>query len=264
MDTNTRTKPVLRWPGGKTRLLKEILPVLPPHTLYCEPFAGGLAVLLAKPRSAAEVVNDINGDLVSLYRCAQWHLEALVAEVEFTLGSRLNLREFKAQPGLTDLQRAARFLTINKCSFAGNHTTFAVARTSAGLPSRANVLESLRALNRRLDRVAVEHLPWQRCLALYDAPETLFFLDPPYLAADTHIYAGWKEEDMHTLATILAALKGKWVLTVDDSPFNRALFARHLIKPLITRNGLTKATARATFGELLIRPRSQNSKTGDN
>jgi len=82
------TKPILRWPGGKTRLLPEILPRIRAHRLYVEAFSGGLAVMLAKPRSTAEVINDINGDLVNLYRHAQFHIDALVAEVEFTLVSR--------------------------------------------------------------------------------------------------------------------------------------------------------------------------------
>ncbi|MES2707164.1 MAG: DNA adenine methylase [Verrucomicrobiota bacterium] len=253
-----RTKPVLRWPGGKSRLLPEILPILPPHGLYCEPFAGGLAVLLAKAPSRAEVINDLNGDLVALYRCAQFHPDALVAEMEFHLGSRENLTDFKAQPGLTDLQRAARFLAINKASFAGNHSTFAVSRTSPGIGSRANVLDSIRQLNRRLDRVAIEHLTWQRCLGLYDGPDTLFFLDPPYLAAETHIYHGWREADMEELAATLSALKGRWVLTVDDSAFNRRLFAAHHLRPVTTRNGLAKASARLTFGELIIHPHGQS------
>lgn len=146
---------------------------------------------------------------------------------------------------------------VNKCSFAGNHTTFAVARTSAGCPSRANVLTALRSLNARLDKVAVEHLTWQRCLALYDAPGTLFFLDPPYLSAPTGIYHGWGEAEMQELAATLFALQGKWILTVDDSLFNRRLFDRCQITPVTTRNGLAKAAQKLTFGELIIRPHGQ-------
>ncbi len=238
-------------------MLPQLLPLIDhSRTLYCEPFAGGLALLLAKERHRAEVVNDLNGDLVALYRCAQFHLEALIGEFEFILGSRSNLADMKAQPGLTDLQRAARFLAVNRCSFAGNHSTFAVSRTSPGVSSRANVVSALRALNARLDRVAVEHLPWQRCVSLYDSPGTLFFLDPPYLAADTHIYRGWREADMEELAAALDGLRGTWLLTVDDSAFNRALFGRHHLTPVTTRNGLAKNAARAVFGELIIRPRS--------
>lgn len=65
-----QAKPILRWPGGKSRLLSNILPLIPEHICYAEPFAGGLAVLLAKPRSKVEVTNDANGTFVGLSACA--------------------------------------------------------------------------------------------------------------------------------------------------------------------------------------------------
>lgn len=74
-------RPILRWPGGKRRMLKRILPKITPHVCYCETFAGGLAVLLAKERSEVEIVNDLNGTLVALYRNLQYHLPALLAEM---------------------------------------------------------------------------------------------------------------------------------------------------------------------------------------
>src|ERR1700722_9405160 len=123
-----RIRPILRWPGGKSRLLKKILPLIPPHTCYCEPFAGGLAVLLAKERSPVEVVNDLNGDLVHLYRNAQYHLPALVQELEWILNSRKNLHDFIAQPGLTEIQRAARWLVRNNICFGGYTKDFGVSR----------------------------------------------------------------------------------------------------------------------------------------
>ena len=83
--------PILRWPGGKRRMCSRLLPLLPPHTCYVEAFAGRLALLLAKPRSKCEIENDLNEDLVKLYRCAQWHMDALIAEFEGCLSSRLML-----------------------------------------------------------------------------------------------------------------------------------------------------------------------------
>ncbi len=253
--STSRTKPVISWPGGKSRLLKRLLP-LPAHHCYVEAFAGGLALLLAKERSPIEVVNDMNGDLVSLYRCAQYHCEALITEIEWTLSSRANLVDFRAQPGLTELQRAARFLVRNKTSFGGHMTSYAVAKSGGGgVGSRQNVLEALRALNLRLDRASVEHLPYERVLKSYDGPETLFFLDPPYLDSDASAYAGWNQEQMTAFAEHVGALKGSWIVTVDDSPLNRELFKAWSIEAVQTRNGVLNQRTHGgqMFGELIIR-----------
>src|SRR5690606_24662995 len=71
-------RPVLTWPGGKRRMLKYILPLIPDHLRYVEPFGGGLAVFLGKPPSHVEVINDIQSELVSFYRCVRYHLDALM------------------------------------------------------------------------------------------------------------------------------------------------------------------------------------------
>ena len=104
-----RIKPAISWPGGKSRYLDRILPLIPKHTCYVEPFAGGLAVLLAKPRSSLEVINDLNGDLINFYRCVRFHADVLLTELEFVLNSRQEFHDFRSQPGLTDIQRAARW-----------------------------------------------------------------------------------------------------------------------------------------------------------
>jgi DNA adenine methylase len=92
LNNTEKAKPALRWQGSKRRLLKQILPKIKPHTCYCEPFAGGLAVLLAKERSPVEVVNDLNGELIALYRCVQYHLPELLRELGHLVSSREMLR----------------------------------------------------------------------------------------------------------------------------------------------------------------------------
>lgn len=108
---------MLRWPGGKSRHLKYILPLIPSHHCYCEPFAGGLAVFLAKEPSRLEVINDQNGVLVALYRNAQYHVEEL-------------------QEGLTEIQRVARWLIRNKLSYGGMNRKRPSWLPSNSLPER--------------------------------------------------------------------------------------------------------------------------------
>jgi DNA adenine methylase len=252
-----RVKPILRWPGGKSRMLKHLLPMIPPHMCYVEPFAGGLAVLMAKERSKQEVINDINGDLVALYRNVQFHLPAILEEIGFFVSSRKTLYDFVEQPGLTEIQRAARFLLVNRTSFGSDMRTFAVSRTSSAGFSRVRNTELLGKAHERLDGVVIESVPYQRCLELYDSKDSFFFMDPPYLNKPTGAYAGFSEKEMTELSLRVRKLKGDWILTVDDSPFNRDLFTRHRLKAVTTHSGKVnrRLHPEATFGELIITPK---------
>jgi DNA adenine methylase len=254
------TKPLIRWPGGKTRLLKNLLPLLRTHTIFVEAFAGGAALTLAKEPSKVEVINDINGELVNLYRHAQFHIDALVAEVEFTLNSRADLEALIEQPGLTGLQQAARYLLRNRLSFGGGGSSFAVSKAHAQ-PSRSAVLEKLRAFNARLDKVAVENLPYERLMKNYDSPGTFWFFDPPYTVGEVDTYAAWDHERMAGFAEAVAGLQGDWLVTVNDTPENRCLFRGHEIRPVVTQSGAVNRRNRpdATFAELIIRRRVKRS-----
>ncbi len=250
-------KPALSWPGGKSRLLKHLLPLIPEHACYCEPFAGGLAVLLAKPRSDLEVINDANGDLVTFYRCVRFHTDVLLTELEFVLTSREEFHDFRHQPGLTDIQRSARWFFRNKNCFGGaNMDSFGTRVTSAS-GSRAARLEAIRALNVRLDRVTIEHLDWQRCLALYDRPTTFFFLDPPYTECQASMYASWTDTDVRGLRGQLDRLRGKWLLTLNDTPSIRAIFAGCELRAVERARGIDNRHGARRYRELIITPAGQ-------
>lgn len=251
-----KARPVLRWPGGKTRLLKHILPLIGPHTCYCGPFAGGLAVLLAKPRSPVEVFNDVNGDLIALYRCVQYHLPELLRELDFLVSSRRMLKDFIPQPGVTDIQRAARFYYRNRISFGGGMTSYGVTRTNGGGAAfrrqmNRDLLEPLRA---RLDGVMIENLSFERCIDLYDSADSFFFLDPPYLNSNANAYDGWTEAQMQSFHLKVKDLKGRWVVTVDDSEFNRRLFSGCRIQSFESRNGAAHAQTGSRFKEIIVTP----------
>lgn len=249
---------ILRWPGNKSRLLKKLLPLIPPHVCSCEVFGGSLAFTLAKPRSQVEIVNDINGDLVALYLNAQRHLPELVRLMESAFSSRQLLHLFRHQPGMTEIERAARFLIRSKTSFGGGMDSFAVAKTKGGGASlsRGLVKRQLREINERLDKVVVENLPWERALKNYDSPDSFFFMDPPYLGAPTGAYAGWTEKEMGEFGKAVLRLKGKWIVTVDDSEFNRRLFSDCKIEAVLSQNrrANNRTHGDLKFGELIIQP----------
>lgn len=229
MTHTTKARPLVAWPGGKRRLAPQILEILPPHTCYVEPFCGAAGLLFSKVPSKAEVLNDINGDLISLYRCIQHHLDEFVRQFRWALTSRqiFEWAKMTRPETLTDIQRAARFYYLQKLSF-GAKVSGRSFGYSAAQPPRLNLLrleEDLSEAHLRLAQVTIEHLPWADCVARYDRPGTLFFLDPPYWQTEGYgVPFGFEQYEQ--MARVMAAIKGKAILTINDHPDMRQVFKR--------------------------------------
>ncbi|GAB6044023.1 DNA adenine methylase [Endothiovibrio diazotrophicus] len=221
------SKPIIPWIGGKGRLLKEILPLLPEHTCYVEACAGAAAVFFGKPPSDVEVINDVQGDVVNLYRVVANHLDEFVRQFRWALTSRtmFEWENMKRPETLTDIQRAARFYYLQRLSFGGRVAgrSFGTATTS---PPRLNLLrieEELSAAHLRLANVYVEHGSWHAVVERYDRPHTLHYLDPPYWETEGYgVDFPWSEyERMADMATTVA---GAVLISINDHPAIRALF----------------------------------------
>ena len=234
-------------------MLKHLLPIIGsiPHRVYVEPFCGGAAVLAAKPPSEHEVLNDIDGDLINLYKQVKHHLPAVVHELRQVVDSRQLFMESKQQPGVTEIQRAASWAYRNFYSFGGDNDSFGVKRL--GFSTQRHLLRKMIAFHQRLQRVTVEHLSWERCLALYDCPEALHFCDPPYTEGEVRAYSAWGASDVARLREALSRLKGSWVVTLNDCEANRAVFAGCTIKAVTTAAAMSnKGQAGRRFGEIII------------
>lgn len=208
------------------------------------------------------MLNDINGDLVNFYRCVRFHSDVLLTELEFVLNSRQEFHDFRHQPGLTDIQRASRWFYRNKTCFGGaNMDSFAGGPAGGANSSRENRLEAIRALNLRLDKTCIENLDWQRCLELYDKPDTFFFLDSPYTDCDAAMYAEWTATDVQRLHDRVVALRGRWLVTLNDTPAIRQIFAGCEIRAIARARGIRNTGAGAPlYRELIITPRSQTAE----
>jgi DNA adenine methylase len=205
-----------------------------------------------------EVVNDINGELITFYRCVRFHADVLLTELEFVLNSRQEFYDFRDQPGLTDIQRAARWFFRNKISFGGQMDSFGTGALGGGSShgSRANRMEVIRALNLRLDRVCIEHLSWEKCLTLYDRPSTFFFLDPPYTGCGATTYKAWTDTDVRILRNKIDKLRGKWLVTLNDNAANRKIFSGCKIRSVDRAMGINNQGDTAKrYKELIITPR---------
>lgn len=247
--------PTISWPGGKRRLVKHILPKLPEHRGFIEVFGGGAAVLLAKEPSPIEVYNDLDERLVTFFRVARNHPDALLAELELIPNARSEFEAFLGQEGLTDIQRAARWFVRNKTSFGAKGQHFGTSRKSGGAAhgSRRYRLRQIQALNERLDSVCIERLDWRELLPKYDHPENCFYFDPPYTAGYQYPVGAWDEDDHLALREAIMELEGPWVLSYDDSDFVRELYSDCRIQGVDRQTGINHA-AKGRFHEVIITP----------
>jgi len=220
-------KPIIPWIGGKRKLAGTILPLFPPHQCYVEPFCGAAAIFFLKRPSEVEVLNDINGDLVNLYRVVKYHLEELYKQFKWVLTSRQNWEwlQATAPATLTDVQRAARFLYLQKLAFGGkvDGQSFGTATTSRPRFNIFTLEEDLAEAHFRLSHTTIEHLGWQEVVRRYDRPHTLFYCDPPYWQVEGYgIDFPWSEYEQ--LAAAARTIAGTMLISINDHPQIRQLF----------------------------------------
>lgn len=219
--------PIVPWIGGKRRLAKHILPLFPAHTCYVEPFCGAAALYFLKTPSKIEVINDINGELVNLYRVVKHHLEEFVRQFKWALVSRQIYKWLQDTPEetLTDIQRAARFYYLQKQAFGGKVAdhTFGTSTTSTPRFNLLRIEEELSMAHLRLSRTLIEHLDWHQCIERYDRPHTLFYCDPPYWGTEGYGVEFGLENYDH-MADLARRIKGKMIISVNDIPEMRLAF----------------------------------------
>lgn len=222
-----QSNPIIPWLGGKRRLADKLFPLFPAHECYVEVFAGGAALYFLRPMPAqTEVLNDINGDLVNLYRVVQHHLEEFVRQFKWALSSRqiFKWQQLTDPSTLTDIQRAARFYYLQQHAFGGkvDGQTFGTATTGPAI-NLCRIEENLSAAHLRLSGTYVENLPWQEVMRRYDRPHSFFYCDPPYWQTEGYgVDFGF--EQYHELAAFMRTCKGKVMVSINDHPDIRACF----------------------------------------
>lgn len=246
--------PIIPWLGGKRRLADIIIPRFPAHTCYVEVFAGGAALYFLRSPAKVEVINDVNGDVVNLYRVVQNHLEEFVRQFKWSLSSREIFKWLQDTPPetLTDIQRAARFFYLQQHCFGGKveGQTWGTATTAPPV-NLLRIEEMLSAAHLRLAAAQIERLDWAKCVERYDRPHTFFYMDPPYLETEGY-GVPFPVEQYERMASIMRSLKGKAIVSINDHPTIRDLFAGLQFEQLTidyTVGGGGKAARR---GELLI------------
>jgi DNA adenine methylase len=237
-------RPLLRWHGGKWMLADWILEHFPKHRIYTETFAGAASVLMKKPKAYAEVLNDLDGNVVNLFRVLRDKAlgPELIHQLEMTPFAR---QEFKESYEPTDdpLEGARRFVVL---SFQGFGSDAGKKSITTGFRSNSNrsgttpahdwrnYPSALPGIIERLSDVIIENRPAIQILKQHDSPETLHYVDPPYVQStrttkngkNYHGYTHEMSEDDHReLAGTLKGLKGMVVLSGYPSELYKHLYS---------------------------------------
>ena len=233
LATVTSTSPVAPWQGGKRNLAKRICAIIDatPCVTYAEPFVGMGGIFLRRStRPKAEVINDRGRDIANLFRILQRHYPQFLDTLRFQLTTRAEFERLIAvdPDTLTDLERAARFLYLQRTAFGGKVSgrNFGVDRARPGRFNLSTLEPMLEDLHSRLSGVTIECLDWSAFIPRYDSADTLFYLDPPYWGCeDDYGKAMFARADFDRLAQQLATIRGRFILSLNDLPEVRHIFA---------------------------------------
>lgn len=215
-------KPPISYYGGKQRMAHHIVPLIPRHTVYVEPFAGGAAVFFAKPwpgvtntNDYRDVINDVDGRLINFYRVLRDHGEELIRRLEFTLYSEEEHRIAKQLDCDDEIEAARRYFVNVSQSFAKKlHGGW--GRGVYKENSAATWVNRVARLPEYLERMHGVHIACDDALKVikqWDSPQTFFYCDPPYPGTDCGHYKGYTVDDFRQLVEALETCDGSFILS---------------------------------------------------
>lgn len=224
---STKLKAPFGWVGGKTKLAKDIIDLIPAnHSIYIEVFGGAASVLYQKQPSKLEVLNDINGELINLHRAIRNNPQTLSMFLNDLFISREifdDIRKRKMKPK-NNIERAAFYYYQLTQSFGSKGDNFAMATKSGRKPK--NIYRDFKKISDRLKYVTIENKSFFELIPLYDKEDAFFYVDPPYVSTESYYKntGGFGIKEHEQLAELLSKIKGKFLLSYNDSVVVRELY----------------------------------------
>ena len=246
-------KPPISRMGGKSKLRKTIIEMIPEHTCYVELFFGAGWVYFGKEQSKVEVINDIDKELINLFKMIKYHSPEVERMLQYEFSGRDLFEEYKncSIEYLTEIHRAVRFLYLISQSFASRMETYGYGTTTRPSPQifYKGVLEDIK---QRLRNTYVENLSFEKILEKYDRKHTFFFADPPYF--ETTGYGNEFGETEHILLRDrLTSIEGKFLLTINDHEKVKEWYKDFKIKEVEVNYSVAKEkSGRGKYKELII------------
>jgi len=206
--------------GGKQNMAAMIVPMIPEHVLYAEPFVGGAAIFFAKTKSKVEVINDTNREAVNFYRQVQNNFVSLEKEIQITLHSRDLHRKasviYNNPDMFDDIKRAWAFWTLSaQCFGSIIDGSFGYDKkkgaTSKKIDNKRKSFTEEFAV--RLQNVQIECADALYVIRSRDTKDSFFYCDPPYYNANMGHYDGYTKQDFDNLLDALSKIEGKFLLS---------------------------------------------------
>lgn len=260
----------IRWVGGKSRLRRTIISMLPAHHGYIEVFGGAAWVLFGKEPSPLEVLNDRDADLITFFRVVKTQPEAFIQSFDFTLVGRAEFNRLREQDPaqLSEVERAHRFFYLLMASWGGEwaYPRFQTSFNDRGHGNRLigaikQLHQRIQPVYERLKTVIIECLDWRDCLDRYDRPGMVLYLDPPYAKNCCNYVHQMRDPVEHVaLADRLRAATCHWIVSGYDNALMRDLYADYAIVPVTFPSGMEqqrRGAKRLVNREVLITNVSQ-------
>ncbi len=259
------TRPAAGYIGGKRNLARQICGLIEtlPHTGYAEPFVGMGGIFLRRTRiPRTEAINDWSMDVANFFRICQRHYVPFMDMLRFQLTTRAGFeRLLKVDPStLTDLERAARFFYLQRTAFGGRVAgrNFGVDRHGPARFDITKLAPVLEAIHERLARVTIDRLPWHDFMRRWDRPGMLFYCDPPYFGCEGDYGCDddgqplFGRDQFERLAEVMRSVNGSVLLSINDRPEVRSIFAGFEMTPVQTTYSLPGNDNPKRANELLI------------
>ncbi len=234
MSEKLTMKTPITYYGGKQMMVKYILPLLPEHNLYCEPFAGGAAIFFAKEPSVVEILNDTNRELINFYRVVQTDFTSLEKEIKITLHSRDLHRKasviYNNPDMFSELKRAWALWVLSSQGFAGQlDSSWGYDKSKNSTPKKIeNKKEAFTIdLAIRMQQVQIECADALYIIRSRDTLNSFFYVDPPYFNSDMGHYDGYSKDDFEALLKLLSGIQGKFLLSSYPSDILSAYSKAH-------------------------------------
>lgn len=286
---NVKIRSPLRYYGGKTYLRTFLLDLIPHHDIYIEVFGGGGSMLLGKKPSKLEVFNDLNEEVVSLFRVIRdpdkfaklYHLMLLTPYSK----SDYDLCRDLYKVTMDEIEKAYAYLVTNRMSFSGDvdtgwtYSRFSGEKLILKTSQWLSMIEMLPAIHERFMSVQIDNRDFRKIISVYDNDKTFMYLDPPYMQESRTGGKKYKHEmedkDHVDLIEILTNMRGKWLLSGYRGTLYDKMLKEYVNKdfetPLWTTNpnttGHTRKTRMETVwanynfieqGELFINPKERD------